>query len=64
VGVNVYVDNFESQLLVRTYESFGKPSSTQFVGGALFIDHASVIIHCEHQVGFSAVETIGTKQSF
>jgi hypothetical protein len=64
VGANVSVDHFQSRLLRRTYDSYGKPSSSQFVGGALFVDHASGLIHCEHQVGFSVVETIRAKQSF
>jgi hypothetical protein len=64
VGANVSVDHFESRLLGRTYDSYGKPSSAQFVGGTLFVDHASGLIHCEHQVEFSAVETIRVKQSF
>jgi hypothetical protein len=34
------------------------------VGGYLFVEHASGMIHCEHQVGFSAVETIRAKQSY
>jgi hypothetical protein len=63
VGANISVDHFESRLLGRTYDSYGKLSSSQFVGGALFVDHASVLIHCEHHVGFSAV-TIRAKQSF
>jgi hypothetical protein len=64
VGAHVSVDQFESHFLGSTYDSFGKPLSTQFVGGALFVDHASGLIHCEHQVGFSAVENIRAKQSF
>jgi hypothetical protein len=64
VGARVSVDHFESRLQGRTYDSYGKPSSTKFVGGALFVDHASGMIHCEHQVGFSSVETIRAKQSY
>jgi hypothetical protein len=64
VGARVSVDHFESRLQGRTYDSYGKPSSTKSVGGALFVDHASDMIHCEHQVGFSAVETIRAKQSY
>jgi hypothetical protein len=40
VGARVSVDHFESRLQGRTYDSYGKPSSTKFVGGALFVDHA------------------------
>jgi hypothetical protein len=58
------VDHFESRLNVRTYNSYGRPSSTQYVGDALFVEHASGYIKCDHQVGFSAVETIRVKQNF
>jgi hypothetical protein len=34
------------------------------VGGALLVEHASGMIHFEHQVGFSAVETIRAKKSY
>jgi hypothetical protein len=46
----VSVDYFESRLLGRTYDSFGKLSSTTFKGDALFVEHASSFAHCEHQV--------------
>jgi hypothetical protein len=64
VGANMSVDHFEYRLLGKTYDSFGKPSSTLFLGGTLFLEHVSGLIHCEHHVGFSAVETIRDKQSF
>jgi hypothetical protein len=60
---NVSVDNFENLILEITCDSFGKPSSTHFVGGDLFVNHASGLIHCDHRV-FSAVETLQAKQSF
>jgi len=63
-GAQVSVDHFESRLLGRTYDSFGKPSSDQFKGGCIFVDHASGYIHVTHQLGFSAVETIRAKQDF
>jgi hypothetical protein len=50
--------------LGRTYDSYGKPSYTKFKGGALYVEHASGRVHCEHQVGFSAGEIIRGKQSF
>jgi hypothetical protein len=50
--------------LGRTYDSYGKPSSKKFKGGALYVEHASGLVHCEHQVVFSAGETIRGKQSF
>jgi hypothetical protein len=52
VGARVSLDHFESILLGRSYESYDKPSSTKFNGGALYVDRASGLVHCEHQVGF------------
>jgi hypothetical protein len=48
VGARVSLDHFESRLLGRTYDSYGKPSSTKFKGGALYVEHASCLVHCEH----------------
>jgi hypothetical protein len=58
------VDHFESRLKGHTYDSYGKPSSVQYVGDALFFYHASGYIKFGHQVGFSVVETIRAKQNF
>jgi hypothetical protein len=57
-GAKVSVDQFESRLLGRTFDSFGKSSSAKFKGRCIFVDHAASYVHVEHQVGFSAVETI------
>jgi hypothetical protein len=64
VGARVYLDHFESRLLGRTYDSYWKPSSTKLKVGALYVNHDSGFAHCEHQVGFSAGETIRGKQKF
>ena len=63
-GAQVSVDHFESRLLGRTFDSYGKASSQTFKGGCIFVDHASGFMHVEHQLGFSAVETIRAKQNF
>ena len=63
-GQTVSVDHFESRLKGRTYTSFGKTTSSQYVGGCIFVDHMSSKMHVEHQLGFSASETIRTKQNF
>ena len=63
-GNRVSVDHFESRLLGRTFDSYGKPSSNQYKGGCIFVDHGSGYVHVEHQLGFSAVETIRAKQNF
>jgi hypothetical protein len=63
-GSRVSVDHFESRLRGRTFDSFGKTTSDQYVGGCIFVDHASSYVHVEHQLGFSAVETIRAKQAY
>jgi hypothetical protein len=63
-GVRVSVDHFESRLLGRTFDSYGKASSTTYKGGCIFVDHSTGYLHVEAQLGFSAVETIRAKQAF
>ena len=63
-GAHVSVDHFESSLLGRTFDSYGKASSATYKGGCLFVDHCSGYLHVEHQLGFSAVETVRAKQAF
>jgi hypothetical protein len=63
-GMKVSADHFESRLKGRTYTSFGKTTSDQYVGGCIFVDHMSGYIHVEHQLGFSSSETIRAKQNF
>jgi hypothetical protein len=64
VESKVSVDHFESRLKGRTYDSYGEPSSAQYVGDALFVDHSSGYVKFCHHVGFSVVETIRAKQNF
>jgi hypothetical protein len=63
-GVRVSVDHFESRLLGRTFDSNGKASSATYKGGCIFVDHCSSFLHVEHQLGFSAVETVQAKQAY
>ena len=63
-GSSVSVDHFESRLKGRTYTSFGRTTSEQYVGGCVFVDHMSGKVHVEHQLGFSGSETIRAKQSY
>ena len=58
------MDHFESRLLGRTYNSFGRAVSDKYVGGCIFVDHMSGRICVEHQLGFSSSETIRAKQLF
>jgi len=62
-GSIISFDNFESRLLGPNFNSYGGPSPDKFVGGFIFVDHASGFLHVEHQVGFSALETIWAKQN-
>ena len=63
-GVQVSVDHFEARLLGRTFDSYGKASSATYKGGCIFVDHCSGFLHVEHQLGFSAVETVRAKQAY
>ncbi|KAI2509164.1 hypothetical protein MHU86_5283 [Fragilaria crotonensis] len=63
-GIQVSVDHFESRLLGRTFDSYGKASSATYKGGCIFVDHCSGFLHVEHQLGFSAVESVRAKQAY
>ena len=40
-GASVSVDHFESRLKGRTFDSYGKATSDKYIGGCIFVDHAS-----------------------
>ena len=63
-GSSVSVDHFESRLKGRTYTSYGKTTSDQYIGGCIFVDHMSGYIHVGHQLGFSGSETIRVVQEY
>jgi hypothetical protein len=63
-GVQVSVDHVEARLLGRTFDSYGKALSATYKGGCIFVDHCSGFLHVEHQLGFSAVETVRAKQAY
>ena len=63
-GAQVSVDHFESRLLGRTFDSYGKATSDTSKGGCIVVDHSSGFMFVEHQLGFSAVETIRAKHAF
>ena len=58
------MDHYESRLKGRSYTSFGKATSEQYVGGCIFVDHMSSYIHVGNQLGFSSSETIRAKQNY
>jgi hypothetical protein len=39
-----------------TFNSYDGPSANKFVGGCIFVDHASGFLQVEHQVRFSAAK--------
>ena len=47
-GEAISVDHFESWLKGRTYNSFERNISDQYVGGCIFVDHMSARIKVEH----------------
>ena len=57
------MDHYESILKGRSYTSFSKVTSEQYVGGCILVDHMSNYIHVKHQLGFSSSETIRIKQN-
>jgi hypothetical protein len=63
-GTQVSCDHFESRLRGRTYDSYGKTTSNQYVRGCIFVDHGSGYVNVQNQLVFSALETIRAKQSF
>jgi hypothetical protein len=63
-GLRVSVDHFECRQRGRTCDSHVKSTSKQYVGGCIFVDHASYYVHVEHQFGLSDVETIRAKQAY
>jgi len=44
--------------------TYGGPAADKLVGGCIFVAHASGFLHVEHQVEFSAVETVRAKQNY
>ena len=60
-STTVSVDHFESRLKGRTFDSFSKATSDQYIGGCIFVDYASGFVRVEFQLGSSAIETIHAK---
>lgn len=64
-GQKVSVDHFNCSTKGRLLHTFGKEDpSTQFCGGAIFVDHASGYVFVEHQVHLNTHETLKAKESF
>jgi len=64
-GQRVSVDNYDSRVRGRLRTSAGKTSPDQmYCGGTIFVDHATGLIHVEHQSSLSAAETLRSKNFF
>jgi len=48
----------------RMYLFNGGPAADKFVGGCIFVEHASGFLNVGQQVGFSAVDSVRAKHSY
>jgi hypothetical protein len=64
-GSEVSVDHFVSSVKGRLFSGYDKGSDdSRYVGGCIFVDHASSYIHVECQPSLSSHETLRAKMSF
>ena len=64
-GQRVSVDLYVSAIRGRLLNSFGKEKpENQYTGGAIFVDHATRLIHHSHQLSTTAAETVSSKHLF
>ena len=64
-GQEVSVDHFISSVKGRLFTGFNRGSiQDKYVGGCIFVDHASANIHVEFQSSLSSHETLGAKQAY
>ena len=64
-GQRVSVDLYVSAIRGRLLNSFGKEKPEhQYTGGAIFVDHATRLIHHSHQLSTTASETVASKHLF
>jgi hypothetical protein len=64
-GARVSVDLYCSSTLGRLPHTFGKEKSAlQFTGGAIFVDHATRLIHNTHQHSTTTAESVLSKHLF
>ena len=61
LGSTISVDHFESSLKGRAFYSFSKATSDQYIGGCIFVDHASGFVRVEFQLELSIIEPIQAK---
>jgi hypothetical protein len=64
-GDRVSVDLYCSSTICRLPHTFGKEmSELQFTAGAIFVDHATRLIHSTHQLSTTTAETVLSKHVF
>lgn len=64
-GDKVSVDQYISAVPGRLAHTFGgEKTSKQYVGGTLFVDHASGYVYVKHQTSTGTRETVKSKHSF
>ena len=64
-GQRVSVDQYESRTRGRTWMSRGKTiAAAMFCGGTIFVDHASGLIHVEHQLSLGGSDTVRSARRF
>jgi hypothetical protein len=64
-GDMVSVDQYVSTMLGRRPHTKGKePPNERFVGGTLFVDHATSYVFARHQLSLRAGDTVLSKQAF
>ena len=64
-GQEISVDHFISSVKGRLFTGFNRGSiQDKYVGGCIFVDHASANIHVEFQSSLSSHETLGAKQAY
>ena len=64
-GDRVSIDQYQSPLTGRLPHTKGRePKKDQYTGGTLFVDHASGLMYCVHQVSLNTGETVEAKLEF
>ena len=64
-GQRVFCDQYESSVLGRRWDSFGRePDHERYRGGTLFCDGVSTYIHINHQTSLYTGDTLQGKHSF
>ena len=61
-GSLIFCDQYSSSELGRRWETFGREHDRdKFIGGTLYYDSSSTVMHCNHQVSLQAGDTIAGK---